>query len=101
SHPATTAAIQVSTAPAGFGTANWRDAARVDPVQRDLWSCCRHLFNGRPTLGRAGQNRGRPVVFGADMLAEPVHLHVFERITGATGGSLRAGDWIAHADDDS
>ena len=56
---------------------------------------------GDATLGRAGQNRGGPDDFGADLPAEPLHFHLLERFAGAAGRSLRAARRAADADDDS
>ena len=51
-------------------------------------------------MGGADKNHDGFDDFGADLPAEPLYLHLSERVTGPPGGNLRAANRVAHVDDD-
>lgn len=70
-------------------------------MQPDIWPRGRHILDGNPIVGRAGENCGRVIGHRADLFAEPLHFYVFERFGGEAVGNFWVSRRIADADDNS
>ena len=70
-------------------------------MQPHLWFGSGHVFDGSPIVGRASENCGRIIGLRADLLAQPLHFYVFERLGGEAVGDFWVGRRVADADDNS
>ncbi len=70
-------------------------------MQPDLRTGRGDIFDGHTIVGGASEDRQRAISFRADLFAEPIYLHVFERLGGKAVGNFWPGRRTINADDNT